>query len=243
MRTVYYFAITGNGAWPFLILVVQGNVLISPEHFFLPMCECHCWFNIILDPSILREAFGVGVEWEDGGASSPSPRLERTHRNSVVMFFFLCYTQCNKTRTQSVCHVPEDTSQRLLHPLMSVNPGPSKLLWLPKSPLRPQGRSEKLEQTHFSVECLCFSVACIEHVGWLDSNKGILMLDLKSFWGGRKTARTTTAELRQVKIKKVSELQDGEMQEYFTTESITLHKCRRHDELPLWTSSFFVFPF
>lgn len=60
MRTVYYFAITGNGAWPFLILVVQGNVLISPEHFFLPMCECHCWFNIILDPSILREAFGVG---------------------------------------------------------------------------------------------------------------------------------------------------------------------------------------
>ena len=96
---------------------------------------------------------------------------------------------------------------------------------------------------HFSVECLCFSVACIEHVGWLDSNKGILMLDLKSFWGGRKTARTTTAELRQVKIKKVSELQDGEMQEYFTTESITLHKCRSHDELPLWTSSFFVFPF
>lgn len=78
---------------------------------------------------------------------------------------------------------------------MSVNPGPSKLLCLPKSLLQPQG-SEKLEQTHLLVECLCFSVAFIEHVGWLDSDKGFLMLNLKSFWGGRKTARTATAELR-----------------------------------------------
>lgn len=77
---------------------------------------------------------------------------------------------------------------------MSVNPGPSKLLCLPKSLLQPQG-SEKLEQTHFSVECLCFSVAFIEHVSWLERDKGFLMLDLKSFWGGRKTARTVTAEL------------------------------------------------
>lgn len=46
-----------------------------------------------------------------------------------------------------------------------------------------------------------------------------------------------------MKIKKVSELQDGEMQEYFTAESITLQKCRSHNELCLWDSSFFVFPF
>lgn len=50
-----------------------------------------------------------------------------------------------------------------------------------------------------------------------------------------------------MKIKKVSELQDGEMQEYLycksTAESITLQKCRSHNELCLWDSSFFVFSF
>lgn len=54
------------------------------------------------------------------------PYLKGTHRNSAMKFFFLYYTQCNKTRTQCVHHVPGATSQRSLHPPTSVNHGPSK---------------------------------------------------------------------------------------------------------------------
>ena len=97
---------------------------------------------------------------------------------------------------------------------MSVNPGPSKSLYLVKEPRQPEGR-EKPGQKHFSVGCFRLSTERTEHLCWLCSDKGILTLKLEfSLGGARESSNNRTAELTQLKIKKVSKvLTGGEMQE------------------------------
>lgn len=88
-----------------------------------------------------------GDLWEGGGVwngrMGSTVTLPSPERNSKMKFFFLYYTQCNKTRTRCVHRVPEATSQGSLHPPTNVNPGPSKSLYLVKGPQQPEGR-EKL---------------------------------------------------------------------------------------------------
>lgn len=76
IRAVCYFTVAANGSWSFLILIMQRNVLVSPEHFFLLTCDCHCSSNVILDP-LLRGAFGKGGEVGGWGSIVTFPSHER----------------------------------------------------------------------------------------------------------------------------------------------------------------------
>ena len=122
-----------------------------------------------------------------------------------IYFFFLYYTQCNKTRTRCVHHVPEATSRRSLHPPTSVNPGPSKSLYFAKGLCHKAGRSlgESIFQRGVSDS--------------LQSAQSTLTLELEFFLGGEareKSSNDRTARLTQLKIKNVYELLNGgEMQD------------------------------
>lgn len=65
-----------------------------------------------------------------------------------------------------------------LHPLTSVNPGPSKSLSVVKGPHQPEDR-EKLGQKHSSVGCSRLPVEHTEDQHWLCSDESILRLKLE----------------------------------------------------------------